>query len=128
MGPADSAAYGKDFRAIQPDLDRRAARLLRRRRPCGARRTARHPDRNRRDVDKRPGALGLYSPEWCGFPDAGRAARRRHFAVFESGDTGRVRGPANRAAFFNGTTHPSRRRDATRAMGGAFRMAGAIVQ
>ena len=57
MGPTDRPAHVPDLRAVQPGLDRGAARCLRPRRPRGAGGAVRHAHRDRRNADQRGGTL-----------------------------------------------------------------------
>ena len=77
------------IRAVQPGLDRGAARRLRPRRPRRAGRAVRHADRHRRDADQRRRARRADPPPRRRLPDARRAARRRHHAVPEDRRAGR---------------------------------------
>ena len=125
---ADGAAHVPRLRAVQPDLDRGAARCLRRRRPRRARRRARHADRHRRDADQRRRARAADHAARRDFvqPDAPRVGGITPFLqIVALADR---KGLQARAALRDGDPRAPRRHLPERAVGRAFRMARAAVQ
>ncbi|CAA9574519.1 MAG: L-talarate dehydratase @ Galactarate dehydratase, partial [uncultured Thermomicrobiales bacterium] len=128
VGPRHGIAAGAALGGVRPDLDRGAARRLRRRGPGRAGRRPGHADLDRRDADERQRARAPDRARRGRHPPARRpASRRDHPVPADRGAGRRARYPIG-PALRNGDPHPPGGGTAARAVGRAFRLARTVVQ